>query len=170
MKSSPRMFALLLALNASPIAAFSPPWPFNWSTIQPQAFPGSRNRFMLPSELESLAKFAMLNIWGLNATCVEWNGTSSYPASCGDGGCNCVAPTGEKQRWIPNMNTSLQTQSIALKSASTGGRFLPVVGYLDWPTAQQYFGDLGTVYRRAVCTLATFRCKQGRRRLFQGQL
>jgi hypothetical protein len=130
-----------LVVGASLVLAFTPSWPFNWSTIQPQAFPGSRNRFMLPSELESLARFSMLNVWGLNATCIEWNGSSPYPASCGDGGCSCVAPTPEEQRWVPNMNTSLQAQAVALKAATPGGRFLPVVGYMDWPTAQQYFGD-----------------------------
>jgi hypothetical protein len=145
----PRAAALCLFVLAAGAYSYSPPWPpARWERVQVQAFPGSSPRFMSPAELAALTRFDMLNVWGLNTTCVQWNGTATYPATCGDGGCRCAAPSGEQQLFATDMNAALQAQSRALKAAAN--KTLPVVGYIDFPTAQQYFPR-----QRSLCTNAS---------------
>jgi hypothetical protein len=92
---------------------------------------------MTATELANLTRFDMLNVWGLNVTCLPWNGTGSeYPANCGSGGCSCAAPTREQQLFATDMNSALHVQAAALKAVRP---LLPVVGYIDFPTSQQYF-------------------------------
>lgn len=135
----PAMRSAVLLVAALCLArAFSPPWaPASWARVQVQAFPGSSSRFMNASELAQLARFDMINEWGLNVTCLHWNGTGgAFPAACGDGGCSCAAPTREQQLFATDMDAALHAQAAALKAARP---LLPVVGYIDFPTAQMYF-------------------------------
>ena len=96
---------------------------------------------MTPTELNQTSQFGFLNIWGINATCVNATTGSTFPATCppDDSHCNCktTAATLENQLFLPVMETSLHAQSRALK-AFKAPTFLPVLGYLNSAVMQQW--------------------------------
>ena len=93
---------------------------------------------MNSSELARFAKFKMMNIWGLNATCIDPATGSAVPAKCGGSHCSCPgAPTPEAQRFLPLMESSLQAQSRALKALKAPSAF-PILGYLNSAVMQQW--------------------------------
>ena len=122
-----------------------PPWPFSWDKISTFASPGASARFMNASELARFSNFSMMNIWGLNATCVNTTTGALFAPSCPGSWCDCIGAPAfhraagyEAQRWVLNMDESLQAQSAALKAAAGAGRVLPVIGYFNLDVAQQY--------------------------------
>jgi hypothetical protein len=109
------------------------------------AFPGASARFMNESELARFSRFSMMNIWGVNATCVNTTTGALFAPSCPGSWCDCIGAPAfkpaagyEAQRWVLNMDESLQAQSAALKKAAAAGRALPVIGYFNLDVAQQY--------------------------------
>lgn len=137
------MFSLLSRLAAS--SAFSR-FDFSWNTVATQAFPGASNRFMTHNELLHFTNFSSLMIWGINATCLDpKDNTTTFPAYCFGSWCQCY-PEGsdeplESQRFVTNMEESLQAQGAALKAAvaAAGLPPRPILGYVDHMSPQQYF-------------------------------
>jgi hypothetical protein len=129
---------LLLLLVLAPLARGEPWWPFSWATPPVHAFPGASSRFMNPSEVSAFAKYPMLNIWGINATCVNATSGAAIPASCRGSYCTCLgSPSPEEQRFLPLMESSLHAQARALKDAKAPAAF-PILGYLNSAVMQQY--------------------------------
>jgi len=128
---------LLLALSLAASAA--PPWPFSWATIPVHAFPGAAPRFLTDAEARNVSRFSFVNVWGLNATCINRTSGATFPAHCGESNCNCRAdaPTPEEQLFLPVMETSLQAQGAVLKALKAPAA-LPVFGYLNSAVMQQY--------------------------------
>lgn len=90
-----------------------------------------------------VGNFSNLLIWGINATCLDAGG-SPYPATCPPSAswCSCNASTPEAQRWVLNMEDSLQVQGARLHAEAQrqgkGGFF--VLGYIEYLSIQQYYG------------------------------
>jgi hypothetical protein len=125
-----------------------PAWPFSWDTVPTFAFPGGAQRYMNATEVAFYSKnFANLLIWGINAECLDANG-APVPASCPDASshcwCNQSAP--ETQRWATTMEQNLQAQGAILKAAQPA---LPVLGYIEFLSAQQYYATQAALWRNA---------------------
>lgn len=133
-----RAFALCCALLAAPACA-APWWPYSWATVPVHAFPGAAPRFLTAAELNATARFAFVNVWGLNGTCVNASTGAAFPAHCGSSHCSCAstAAAPEQQRFLPVMETSLQAQGRALKAFKAPAA-LPVFGYLNSAVMQQW--------------------------------
>lgn len=93
---------------------------------------------MSPEEVTNFTKYAMMNIWGVNATCMNATTGVAFPAKCGGSHCSCPnAPSPEEQAFLPLMESSLQEQSRALKAAKAPAAF-PILGYLNSGVMQQW--------------------------------
>lgn len=134
-------------------AAAQPWWPFSWDKISVHSFPGASPRFMNSSEVSELSRFNFMNIWGVNATCVNGSTGELIPATCPglDSRCTCksTAVRIEDQTFLPVMESSLHAQSRALK-AFKAPSILPVLGYLNsavmqkWSLGQNEFNNNAT--------------------------
>ena len=110
-----------------------------WDTVPTFAFPGCSSVFMNESQAAYFANgFSNLLIWGVNATCLRSDGTT-FPPDCQQSTCYCNKSDPESQTWVLNMESSLAAQSAAIKAASTSGRPLPILGYIEGLSAQQYY-------------------------------
>jgi hypothetical protein len=103
---------------------------------------------MTPSQATNFTRdFKSLMIWGINATCLDpKDNTTTFPAYCWGSWCQCK-PRGTprdqlvNQVFKTNMEASLQAQGSALKAAlaAQGLPVIPILGYLDHMSPQQYF-------------------------------
>ena len=85
-----RPIALCCALLLAPASA-APWWPFSWRTLPVHAFPGAAARFLTAQEVTNTSRFAFINVWGLNGTCVNASSGAAFPAHCGSSHCSCAA-------------------------------------------------------------------------------
>jgi hypothetical protein len=139
------LFATLFTYATS--TAFSR-FRYSWDTVPSQAFPGASARFMTATEAYNFTRdFKSLMIWGINATCLDSkDNVTTFPAVCAGSWCQCK-PAGtprdelEDQRFVTNMEDSLQAQGAALKAAlaAQGLPAIPILGYVDHMSPQQYF-------------------------------
>lgn len=119
------------------------PWaPNSWEYAPVFAFPGASPVFMNSSQLQYFAGtqtggagFSNLLIWGINSTCVNSSTGATFPPDCSSSHCYCNRQDPEAQTWVLNMEESLAAQGAALKRVSN----LPVLGYIEGLSAQQYY-------------------------------
>ena len=136
--------SLALASCASPFSRFN----FSWATVPAQAFPGASPRFMTPGEATNFTRdFKSLMIWGIGATCLDpKDNTTTFPAYCEGSWCQCKPPGTPRdalgdQRFVASMEANLQAQGAALRAAraAQGLPPIPILGYIDHTSPQQYF-------------------------------
>ena len=143
----PHIIALIFTSIVTLSAAF-PQWPFSWETLPTFAFPGAASRFMTDTEVLNFTQsWSNILIWGLNASCYLPSGAivpATCPAAQSHCWCNETAP--ETQRWVTNMETSLQAQGAALKAVRPD---FPVLGYIEYLSAQQYYAAQSAIWTNA---------------------
>jgi hypothetical protein len=121
-----------LSLASSSLASL--PWNFSWTTLPTFAFPGAAPRFMTNDEEQHFNNFSMMLIWGLNATCLD----GSEP-ECKNSFITCNKTDPYNQKFVLSMETSLQEQGRRLKARRGSDGFMPVLGYIEYLSAQQYY-------------------------------
>ena len=129
--------SLSLSKAALSLASFSPanlPWNFSWTTLPTFAFPGAASRFMTDDEEQHFNNFSMVLIWGLNATCLD----GSEP-ECKNSFITCNKSDPYNQKFVLSMETSLQEQGRRIKARRGSDGFMPVLGYIEYLSAQQYY-------------------------------
>lgn len=148
--------ALAAAATAAAIVATANPapriaWPApSWETLPVFAFPGAAPRFMNATEVAYFtANFPLMLIWGLNSTCAGPDGTV-FPPACANSRCYCDANHPETQRWVLNMEVSLQEQGRRLKASAAAGNAYPVLGYIEGLSAQQYYVAQAALWQNAT--------------------
>jgi hypothetical protein len=124
--------SLLQSLTLSTPASL--PWTYSWDTISTFAFPGAAPHFMTPDEEQHFNNFTMMLIWGLNATCLD--GTQP---ECKNSFITCNASDPYNQKFVLSMETSLQEQGKRLKARRGSDGYMPVLGYIEYLSAQQYY-------------------------------
>ena len=137
----PPPLLLLLCAAAAQLRQASAALPaFSWATVSPFSFPGAAPRFMTAGEVTyHVQSFSNMNIWGLNATCLQPERPATCPPS--DSHCWCNESHPEAQVWALTMESSLQAQGAALKAeaARQGKADFFVLGYIEYLSIQQYY-------------------------------